>query len=212
VHGGLLEVESGHNSSRLDIAAKLSFSEQQRDHLQQEWSVYTHLTSEGVEGIPTALGIFYDPELQDRAPLCLLMSHVGVSLRSSGMSISSAQRKSFLAILKSIHQAGVIHGDLRYDNLMVDASDEVAIIDFDRAIINPTESAKKEEYRELRRLLNRIVVDDSVSQETQPEDDRRHRGRTGRREVDEGQVLGRVTRSMGTARETLSGMRLRPLR
>jgi hypothetical protein len=92
VHGGLLEVESGHNSSRLDIAAKLSFSEQQRDHLQQEWSVYTHLTSEGVEGIPTALGIFYDPELQDRAPLCLLMSHVGVSLRSSGMSISSAQR------------------------------------------------------------------------------------------------------------------------
>lgn len=105
-----------------------------------------------------------------------------------------------------------MHGDLRYDNLMVDASDEVAIIDFDRAIINPTESAKKEEYRELRRLLNRIVVDDSVSQETQPEDDRRHRGRTGRREVDEGQVLGRVTRSMGTARETLSGMRLRPLR
>jgi hypothetical protein len=92
VHGGLLEVESGHKSSRLDIAAKLSFSEQQRNHLQQEWSVYTHLTSEGVEGIPTALGIFYDPELQDRAPLCLLMSHVGVSLRTNGMSISSAQR------------------------------------------------------------------------------------------------------------------------
>ena len=31
VHGGLLEVESGNKSSRLDIAAKLSFSERQRE-------------------------------------------------------------------------------------------------------------------------------------------------------------------------------------
>lgn len=92
VHGGVLEVESSRKSSRLNIAAKLSFTDAQRERLQQEWSVYMHLTTEGVEGIPTLLGIFYDPELEDASPLCLLMCHAGVSLQRSGMSITSVQR------------------------------------------------------------------------------------------------------------------------
>jgi hypothetical protein len=94
VHGGILEVEdmSGRKRSRLDIAAKLSFTDAQRDRLQQEWSVYMHLTMEGIQGIPTLLGIFYDPELEDTSPLCLLMCYAGLSLQRSGRSITSAQR------------------------------------------------------------------------------------------------------------------------
>jgi hypothetical protein len=94
VHGGVLEVEdsSDRKSSRLDIAAKLSFTDMQRERLQQEWSVYMHLTMEGIQGIPTLLGLFYDPELEDRSPLCLLTCYAGLSLRRSGQSITSIQR------------------------------------------------------------------------------------------------------------------------
>jgi hypothetical protein len=91
VHGGVLEVEAENNKSRLPVAAKLSFSDEQRDRLQKEWSIHMYLTLEGIEGIPPPLGIFYDPEMLV-SPLCLLTCHVGVSLAQSGQSITSAQR------------------------------------------------------------------------------------------------------------------------
>jgi tRNA A-37 threonylcarbamoyl transferase component Bud32 len=112
--------------------------------------------------------------------------------------------------LKAIHTAGVYHGDLRYENLVVNASGEVAIIDFDRAMINARESDKKAELRVLRRLLE-SRVDDSALEEAKAEGSRGSRAQKGKR-GDEGPIPGRVTRSMGTARETLSGMRLRPRR
>jgi len=92
VHGGVLQVESDHESSRLNIAAKLSFTDDQRERLQQEWIVYMRLKMEGAEGITSALGIFYDPELEDASPLVLLMHHAGVSLQRSGISITPTQR------------------------------------------------------------------------------------------------------------------------
>jgi len=171
--------------------------------------VHMHLTEAGVQGIPPILGIFYDPEIA-AAPLCLLTCHAGVSLRKSGKSITSAQRHSFLAILQSIHALRVHHGDLRYDNLLVDDSGEVAIIDFDRATINARQSDRKEEYRALTRLLN-TRVDDSAHEEVDLAAGRRTRARKERGSL-EVQKLARITRSMGTARQTLGGMILRPRR
>jgi hypothetical protein len=98
VHGGVLEVETENKKSRLAVAAKLSFSDEQRDRLQEEWSIYMHLVAEDVEGIPPLLGIFYDPEMV-ASPLCLLMCHGGVSLAKSGESITSAQRYDSLYYL-----------------------------------------------------------------------------------------------------------------
>ena len=92
VHGCELQVESDQENSRLNIAAKLSFTDDQRERLQQEWVVYMRLMMEGSEGITPALGIFYDPELEDTSPLVLLMQHAGVSLQRSGISITPAQR------------------------------------------------------------------------------------------------------------------------
>jgi len=83
VHGGVLEVETQHRKSRLAIAAKLSFTEDQRERLQNECLVHMHLTEAGVQGIPPILGIFYDPEIA-AAPLCLLTCHAGVSLEKVG--------------------------------------------------------------------------------------------------------------------------------
>jgi hypothetical protein len=91
VHGGILEIETDDKKSRLNVAAKLSFSDEQRERVHSEWSVHMHLTSQGIKGVPTLLGIFYDPEVET-APLCLLTCHAGVSLRRSGKSITSVQR------------------------------------------------------------------------------------------------------------------------
>jgi hypothetical protein len=91
VHGGVLEIQTEAKRSRLPIAAKFSFSDDQRERLQCEWSALVHLTSQGVKGIPTLLGIFHNPKVPT-GPLCLLTRHVGVSLRKSRTSITSAQR------------------------------------------------------------------------------------------------------------------------
>lgn len=91
VHGGVLKIEADNKNSQLDVAAKLSFSDKQRERLQAEWSVHMYLTSLGINGIPTLLGIFYDPEVET-APLCLLTCFAGISLQKSGKSITSAQR------------------------------------------------------------------------------------------------------------------------
>jgi hypothetical protein len=91
VHGGVLEIQTEDKRSRLPIAAKFSFSDEQRERLQCEWSALVHLTTQGVKGIPTLLGIFHNPKVAT-GPLCLLTRHVGVSLRKSRSLITSAQR------------------------------------------------------------------------------------------------------------------------
>jgi hypothetical protein len=91
VHGGILEIQTEDRTLRQPIAAKLSFSDEQRERLQDEWLVLTHLASQGVEGIPTLLGMFHNPNVAT-GPLCLLMGHVGKSLRRSRLSITTTQR------------------------------------------------------------------------------------------------------------------------
>jgi tRNA A-37 threonylcarbamoyl transferase component Bud32 len=114
-------------------------------------------------------------------------------------------RDQFLTILELIHEARVLHGDLRFENLLVMDSGEVAIIDFDRATMNAKRSARQAEYRALSRLLD-SRVDDSDQPVKRRTRDRQERGNA------KTQSLRRTTRSMGTARQTLGGMTLRPRR
>jgi RIO-like serine/threonine protein kinase len=113
-------------------------------------------------------------------------------------------QRSILTILELIREARALHGDLRFEILLVTDSGEVAIIDFDRATMNAKPSARQAEYRALSRLLD-ARVDDS----DQPV--KRTRVRQERGSV-KTQSLRRTTRSMGTARQTLGGMTLRPRR
>ena len=119
-------------------------------------------------------------------------------------------RDTFLAVLMAIHLAGVHHGDLRYENLLINDSGKVTIIDLDRATLNASESAREEEYRKLCSLLE-TKVDDSTHEDLDPEGKSRTRIRKERDSIGV-QNPGRVTRSMGTARQTLGGMTLRPRR
>lgn len=91
VHGGFLEFDQGDRRSRLEVAAKLSFAPDQRQRLQEEWSILMYLTLNEARGIPALLGIFYEPD-HSVAPLCILTCHGGISLRHSGRKITSEQR------------------------------------------------------------------------------------------------------------------------
>lgn len=171
VHGGTLEIESEHRRSSVNIVAKLAFTSSQQARLAQEWSVYTHLALNGVQGIPTLLGIFHDVE-RDNGPSCVLMRHAGTSLRRASP-ISSVQRyvishlpcglyelyysDAFLETLRSIHNAGILHNDLRIDNLLVSDTGTATIIDFDRAAMDANDNKKKEEYEGLLELLEQEV-------------------------------------------------------
>ena len=107
--------------------------------------------------------------------------------------------------MQSIHRAGVCHGDLRYNNLLINDSGEVAIIDFDRAKRRARQFSRDKEYHELRRLLDDRVDDSKLAAK------RRIRASKERENV-EVRSITRITRSMGGARQTLGGMILRPRR
>jgi serine/threonine protein kinase len=67
-------------------------------------------------------------------------------------------RLRFLAILESIHDAGILHGNLRLDNLLVNDSGDVAIVDFDEAKQRPDVNLVHKERQFLDGLL-KVAVD-----------------------------------------------------
>jgi len=137
VHGGTLQLESAEGSVPLDIVVKLAFDNQQRHALRDEYEVYCNLRSKGVlRGITTVLGFFDDCE---GGPCALVMLYAGASLATepervlpvsdwwvSGHNLFNlntecffSNSKSALLTLESIHRAGVLHGDIRPENILV---------------------------------------------------------------------------------------------
>ena len=86
VHGGVLEIESSGPCVFLDVVVKLAFTDRQQDSLKHEYSIYQHLVSKRVRGIPTPLGLFNS---LGNGPLALLMTHSGVPIHISILSTTA---------------------------------------------------------------------------------------------------------------------------
>lgn len=122
------------------IAVKLAFNIKQRDALRNEYKIYRYLRSKGVSrGIATTLGFFDDSE---GTACTLVTAGVPVSLiagfrlvRFLFLKLRFIQliyfqiRKSALSTLECIHRAGILHGDIRHDNILIGDSG-ITIIDF----------------------------------------------------------------------------------
>jgi len=71
--------------------------------------------------------------------------------------MNSFCRASFLANLRSIHNAGVLHGDVGLHSLFIKDSDEAIIANFGRArVVDTTEDELKAEYQLMCILLDSI--------------------------------------------------------
>ncbi|KAG6863541.1 hypothetical protein C0995_007107, partial [Termitomyces sp. Mi166 len=90
------------------------------------------------------------------------MSHVGSALvdrypgfvQRAKIRLPDQIRSAFMQILRSIHAADVRHNDIRAENLALTDDDRVAIIDFDRAQLDPSPGAKRREMGHLEDALN----------------------------------------------------------
>jgi len=63
-------------------------------------------------------------------------------------------RVGFRTTLEEIHHAGILHGDIRRQNLLINDSGEVAIIDFDQSMESPSTEAMAREMSHLVDLLD----------------------------------------------------------
>ncbi|KIM88062.1 hypothetical protein PILCRDRAFT_63060 [Piloderma croceum F 1598] len=147
VHRGALKLNNGDRSTLLDVAVKLAFDSQQRDMLRTEYETYRRLRSKGVlRGLTTTLGFFDDTE----GDLCaLVMLYAGNSLLEEPERILSVSDcRSALSTLVSIHHAGILHGDIRRENILVSDSG-VTIIDFSHSKQCDDQGAMDIEYARL---------------------------------------------------------------
>jgi len=161
--------EIWHNVIPLDVVVKLAFDIEQRKALRSEYDVYRHLRLKGVnQGVTTALGFFDDSE--DGA-CALVMLYAGVpfptdwqgSLSISDWYVFFLQTcqliilvieisNAALSALESIHCGGILHGDIRPDNILISDSG-ITIIDFGDSKKCDNKRAKDEELTQLRDLL-----------------------------------------------------------
>jgi RIO-like serine/threonine protein kinase len=61
-----------------------------------------------------------------------------------------------MAILREIHEAGVLHCDLCPQNLLLDEFGGAAIVDFDQSERHPSKAKMKRECPELARILDSL--------------------------------------------------------
>ncbi|KAF9012952.1 hypothetical protein BDZ89DRAFT_1142694 [Hymenopellis radicata] len=144
--------------------AILKISVRENESLRHEHKVYTHLLQSGhISGIPECFGLF---EGVDCNVSLLLLSDGGAPLASrSGtynpcVKVSDEERIQFLCILEKIHDRGVLHGDIRSWNLLLDNDSHANIIDFDQAELMTSELHRKREKKTLIMLLKGHNVDE----------------------------------------------------
>jgi hypothetical protein len=79
----------GEKTATIEVIAKLAFAEKHKHKLVDEFSVYNHLISKGVKGVPPVLGIFHNAE--DKGPYCLILRDAGRPICDSKKPISIPQ-------------------------------------------------------------------------------------------------------------------------
>ncbi|KAF8504381.1 hypothetical protein F5888DRAFT_1655232 [Russula emetica] len=153
VHVGTMAVDPSGLTAK--VAVKLAFSKDEKSRLKEEHRVYSYLHSKGVQGIPRDIGLFVneEPLLGAEGPYALVMSYAGDSLFGHFKRASDSVRDSLLATLRSIHSAGILHGDIRLPNLCVTASGEAFVVDFSHATKNRSRKEKAQEIKDLAHIL-----------------------------------------------------------
>ncbi|TFK65908.1 hypothetical protein BDN72DRAFT_900312 [Pluteus cervinus] len=160
-----ITLPGGHKIMR-SVAVKIVLHEEERRRLQHEYEVYKHLWTHKVKRIPEVYGLFEDI---DEMATVLVMERVGPTFRqrypvtkeNEGIltDVSSSEKLECISIVQEMHDAGVVHSDLRAENLVYAQDGKPMIIDFDHSTIDATDVYKDHEMGRLRDLLDGRSLD-----------------------------------------------------
>ncbi|KAG6835007.1 hypothetical protein H0H93_005667 [Arthromyces matolae] len=156
------------------VAVKLGFTKYHTERLLLENSAYERLSKGGVtEGIPFVFGLFRDTESDVAA---LVMSYHGQCLRSirppgHRIVFPAEIQDAYVQTLRSIHRAGVCHGDIREENLMLMNYEKPAIVDFDHSRMSPSAIEAEQEMEILLAVLTEVPSDVENQSSTSYEED-----------------------------------------
>ncbi|KAF8954107.1 hypothetical protein BDZ97DRAFT_1928824 [Flammula alnicola] len=174
IHRAVIEVETDSGKKLHRCLVKLGFSEAQQTSMRNEYNMYAHLAKvKTVAGVVRVHGLFQDIET---GTMALVMDHGGKSLRTRELEKDSKFKKdevyvpqvevaAFSRALEGIHRGGILHRDIRLDNLLVNEDNEVSVIDFDRAVLCTYAEVFADELDELRGIVNCIEENEGRGKE-----------------------------------------------
>ncbi|KAH9474846.1 hypothetical protein JR316_0013314 [Psilocybe cubensis] len=148
-----------------------------KDQIIREYEMYKRLAEADVTyGIVGVHGLFHDMESD---AMLLIMEDAGKSLRTRAIeknlkihydwddSVETTEEEcnAFVEVLEGIHNAHVVHQDLRIDNLMMNDAGDVFIIDFDNGEYDPFKDSfrYKRDTEDLLDALGWAVSEDDES-------------------------------------------------
>ncbi|KAJ7481466.1 kinase-like domain-containing protein [Mycena latifolia] len=109
------------------VVAKVALYEAETRMLLHEATIYRQLQHLQGRAIPHVFGVF-----ACRAFTVLVLAHRGARIAQMS-ELSNSQRLSLYEVLKLVHRWGVVHGDLRADNIVVADDGVPSLIDFSHA-------------------------------------------------------------------------------
>ncbi|TFK63611.1 hypothetical protein BDN72DRAFT_309176 [Pluteus cervinus] len=150
-----------------DVVAKVAVHEEARKRMRHEYKVYQHLWQHNVKRIPEIYGLFQDyNNLAD----ILVLERARFSFRQREpwtdkngtvlKQLAPSDKSACISIVKAMHKAGVVHYDLRAENLVIAQDGKPMVIDFDRARLNPSDNDKKKEMDNVERFMNGKTLED----------------------------------------------------
>ncbi|KAF9003741.1 hypothetical protein BDZ89DRAFT_1169465 [Hymenopellis radicata] len=129
--------------------------------LRHEEHVYRHLHKAGVSGIPALIGFH---ENTDVGVCTLMLSDAGSPIADrmdadNRVSLTVDEQDELKTILSGIHDAGVLHRDVRSWNIMVDQLGRLRFIDFDRGSLRASTPDFDKERDRLERFMRGEYID-----------------------------------------------------
>ncbi|TFK67759.1 hypothetical protein BDN72DRAFT_842608 [Pluteus cervinus] len=164
LHSAHLEVENVDGKSSIEVVVKAAIDPSLRKRLRKEYAIYRHLWKHQVSSIPAVYGLLED---SDDMVTFLVLQKLRMSFRdrepfdTAGgllLCVTHEERSLCLAALRKIHEAGVLHRDLRAENILIADDGTPMIIDFDRAQFNPEPEQTKYEMGRFQEVLDGKVV------------------------------------------------------
>ncbi|KAF9040266.1 hypothetical protein BDZ89DRAFT_1060691 [Hymenopellis radicata] len=142
---------------------KVAPTDTRAQRLQHEVQVYRHLHDAGVSGIPSVLSYREGVNADLRV---LMLSDAGRSLgyrmdSDKKVDLSAEAGTELKSILTAIHEAGVLHRDVRSWNMMEDDFWRVRFTDFDRSSFRGT----SEDYQAEQERLDRFIAGEFVDKD-----------------------------------------------